>query len=222
MQNKSLLGLRFGRLTVLEELAERQTGKKLWRCVCDCGNETRSTTGNLKSGKSSSCGCYRRDRTVECLSTHKMSRSREYAIWVGMHNRCRWNGHTNYQNYGGRGIRVCERWADFQSFYDDMGPCPSGLTIERINVDGDYTPENCKWETKTEQQYNKSTTRWIVYKGERMAVGKTVHLVGDIVSISVALHRLTRGWSVDDALTHPLVSPRAKRRGVARNRQSSP
>lgn len=142
-----LSGETFNMVTVLR--FSRMSGiSKIWLCLCECGNEKEFYHSALKAGKVTSCGCIK----------HKMTGSKIYATWRGMKRRCYSEGSENYANYGGRGIKVCDRWTQrkfgFSNFYEDMGDCPEGYTLDRINVDGDYTPENCRWADKSTQAYN--------------------------------------------------------------------
>ena len=140
------IGQRFGRLTV-EEHVRGET----WLMRCDCGNRIDALTSNLKAKRTQSCGCYRRERSV----THGWSRTREYRIWNAMRYRCENPKNTAFPHYGGRGITVCERWQRFENFLADMGPAPSrDHSIDRINVNGGYHPENCRWATQAEQKRN--------------------------------------------------------------------
>lgn len=146
-----LTGQRFGRLVALEPTEERSDKKIVWCCLCDCGNEAFVISSHLRSGHSKSCGCLKKDSST----VHGMYKTREYNAWDGMIQRCENPNCTAYKDYGARGISVCKRWHIFENFYADMGECPKGLTIDRINNDGNYEPGNCKWSTRKEQQNNR-------------------------------------------------------------------
>ena len=160
---EDLTGQKFNRLTATSR-ASNKSAHTRWHCVCDCGGTTISNAGNLKSGAASSCGCKRREST----STHGLSATAGYYSWRAMVRRCVNISDKDYPRYGGRGIIVCDRWLNSpKNFISDMGEQPSTMhSIDRIDNDGDYTPDNCKWSTAMEQGRNKSNTLRAEYKGE--------------------------------------------------------
>ncbi len=150
MKKLQLSGHKFGRLTVLS--LARQTDKhSYWLCRCDCGQSKILRANHFLRGMTLSCGCLHREK----VTTHGLSRTPEYLVWDGMVQRCTNPKSEAWKYYGGRGIKVCDRWRDFQNFYSDMGPRPASLTIDRIDNDGDYEPGNCRWATMAEQNSNK-------------------------------------------------------------------
>lgn len=157
----NLVGEKFGKLTVL---ALYQKGKhSKWICKCECFNFHIAVGGNLKSGVTRSCGCLMREvkRDLSKIIKHGKYKSQEFNTWHMMLQRCYKKNATGYENYGGRGIKVCDRWRDsFQNFYEDMGNKPSqDHTLDRIDVNGDYELSNCKWSTKFQQSVNQRTRK---------------------------------------------------------------
>lgn len=145
-----LIGKRYDRLTVVDRLSNDRQNKRTWLCVCDCGSETKARTSHLTSGNVRSCGCKLYDRI-----THGHYGTPTYVSWYNMKSRCNNPKATRFDDYGGRGISVCERWDKFENFLADMGERPEGMSIDRINVNGNYEPGNCRWATRSEQELNK-------------------------------------------------------------------
>ena len=158
-----LTGMKFGRWSVLVLHPERarygsRTVHVLWLCRCNCGAEHLVTTSGLRSGHTTQCGTCRREQLREQLSkrgTHGMSRARAFCCWANMLQRCLNPNHPSYDNYGGRGITVCEDWRSFENFYADMLDPPPGLSIDRIDVNGNYEPANCRWADTATQAVNR-------------------------------------------------------------------
>lgn len=150
---KDMTGQKIGRLTFIKEVKKNGKGG-YWECLCDCGTITVTTGTLIRIGHTTSCGCYKWEQILAAVSSHGQSSNPIYFLWNTMHARC-YNENTNsYPNYGGRGIGVCERWHHFPNFYADMGDRPAGLSLERVDVNKDYSPENCVWDTYSNQAYN--------------------------------------------------------------------
>lgn len=193
----NLIGERFYRLTVVSQADSGERGRTRWNCACECGNACVGAAKELRSGHKKSCGCLR--KLVPNRRTHGHSTHPDYNTWRMMLRRCGDNRDRDYPNYGGRGIKVCERWNDFANFITDMGPRPAGMTIERDDVNGDYVPKNCRWATKREQANNRTDSRFIEYGGRRQTLMQWSRETG--IKFGTLHRRLSAGWAVDRALS---------------------
>lgn len=199
---QDITGQRFSRLVVLERAGRAPSGHATWKCKCDCGNEVVVWGLSLKSGNTRSCGCIHKEQLSERSRTHglKPGNDSTYNSWACMKSRCNNPNHPDYHYYGGRGITHDPRWADFKNFFEDMGPKPDdSLTIERIDNDGNYCKENCKWGTRKEQARNKSNNRIFTCSGRTMTLAEWAEELG--VSHNTIYGRLERGWSLEKTLT---------------------
>lgn len=152
----NLVGSIFGELLVLSETNKRQSGKVLWLCECKCGSMVLVSTNNLNSGGSTSCGCLR----LESITKHGLHGSGIYKVWASMKHRCSSKNSSSWEDYGGRGITYCSSWELFENFYNDMGDTyREGLSIGRVDNDGPYCKENCRWETPLEQIFNRRVNK---------------------------------------------------------------
>jgi len=166
MKKVDLTGRKFGRLTVVEEAGRSKYGLVLWKCACNCGNIKIFYGTNLTRGLTTSCGCFRTETTVKRSTTHGQFHTLAYKTWGEMIQRCTNPNNSSYPDYGGRGIKVCKRWLMFENFLKDMRSRLShNLSIERVNNDGDYTPNNCIWADKFTQARNKR-----IYKNNKTGV----------------------------------------------------
>lgn len=210
MANKlnDLTGIRFGRLTVVERRGSSKQGEPLWYCVCDCGNTNIVRAQSLKKGHTKSCGCLSAEMVACRHITHGKKGTRLYDVWKNMKKRCFNANSPNYKDYGGRGITVCEEWKDdFKSFYDwamDNGYDESALrgkfTIDRIDVNGNYEPSNCRWATAEEQNNNKRINRMLTYAGKTQTLEQWARETG--INRQTIRNRIDKfHWSVEKALT---------------------
>lgn len=199
MKKSDYVGQTFGYWTVKEWV----DGK--WLCTCKCGTEKRQTSTRLKLGESFSCGCARRDGTFKGVTTHGLRDHYIYGIWHNMKVRCYRESNHAYKRYGGRGIKVCDRWLEsVENLYADMGdrPTPSH-SLDRINNDGNYCPENCRWATDAEQSRNTSANRLLTYKGKTMCLTDWANHLG--MSNATFRDRLDRrGWSLEKTIETPI------------------
>lgn len=198
-----LVGQRFGRLIVLERDTSVASKYTMWKCRCDCGSEHVVRASHLVAGSIRSCGCL----ALESRTKHGACKSgsdtiKTYHIWVSMKQRCDNPNQTEYSSYGGRGISYDPRWSVFAEFFSDMGKCPVGYSIERIDVNGDYTKDNCTWIPLRQQQDNRQGTIYIEYQGERKTLKKWAHDLR--IPYRVLKDRLQSQWSVKDAFNTPV------------------
>lgn len=195
-------GKRYGRLVAIERCKPEKGKRTVWMCVCDCGNEANVNLGDLRSGGTKSCGCYRRENTAIIGKTakrvtHGDTGSRLYRIWNAMKDRCLRESDNAYQWYGNRGISICNEWLEYQEFkawavangYGDK------LTIDRIDNDGNYEPSNCRWITNKEQQRNRSNSRFITIDGETKCLSEWAEMHD--MDRSKLRYRLNAGWDKD-------------------------
>lgn len=156
-----LTNKRFGRLEVQSRFTPVGIHPIKWKCACECGQETYVSAANLRNGTTNSCGCLRAQLNGKRLTTHGKTKSSTYRVWSGMRTRCTNPKSTNYSSYGGRGIQCCDRWKSFEVFLEDMGEKPEGKSLDRIDVNGNYEPLNCKWSSPVEQAQNRRKTKLI-------------------------------------------------------------
>lgn len=205
-------GQRYGRLTVLYRGEDKvyPNGRKVvqWVCQCDCGNQTTVATTSLGQGLTQSCGCLndeKRKSSETKYKKHGHKKERIYETWHGMKQRCLNSNSDKYELYGGRGITICEEWKnDFQKFYDwaMANGYNDSLTIDRIDVDKGYCPENCRWTNAKIQQRNKRDNKLITFNGETHCLAEWAEITG--INRSTISSRIDKsGWSVEDALTKP-------------------
>lgn len=199
-----LTGKVYGFLTVLS-IAENKGKERCWNCKCECGNTVVVRRGNLTRGDTLSCGCYGRRKKAEANTKHGDYKTREYRIYNAMKARCNNPNSHSYELYGGRGIRVCQRWSDsYKNFVEDMGQCPSEKhSIERLDRNGDYCPSNCIWATQKEQSNNTSQNLVFSYGGKKYTLAQLSEISG--INRYTLRHRLLRlAMTPDEAVSQPI------------------
>lgn len=189
-------GERYGKLVAIRRVGTVKKGSSLWEFQCDCGNLHQTGLGNVRHNGTTSCGCHKTRR-------HNLSRSPEYNAWSNMIKRCTNPTVSCFRYYGGRGISVCKRWMDsFDDFLSDMGKRPEGYSLDRIDSNGNYCPENCRWSTKVQQVNNRRNNLWMEHEGKRLTMAQWAREKG--MSVGMIRHRvLILGMSHADALTSP-------------------
>ena len=205
MRKIDLTGRRFGRLVVIEEAGRDKFKRTMWKCRCDCGKEKIVPYAQLARGETRSCGCLARDVLVERSTVHgdstRENPSRLYRIYSNIHTRCYTKTDPHYERWGGRGIKMCNEWKDDYLAFKEWA-LSSGykddLTIERIDNDGDYCPENCKWITHKEQARNKRNNHFLTYKGERKCLGEWCEIYN--IPRSTLWNRVANGWTPEECL----------------------
>ena len=185
---------KFDRLTVLERVENTKKGRACWKCQCSCGNTTTVPSGDLRSGKTKSCGCLNNELRLKRSTTHGMTHSPEYNVWHHMIKRCHNPTNDRFKDYGGRGITVCDEWRhDFMAFYNHVGKRPSKkLMIERVDNSKGYIPGNVIWETRQAQANNKRNNHKITIHGWTMNLCQWARFVGK--NYHLVQYRLKKGW----------------------------
>lgn len=195
----------FERWTIIGE-APRKHGMKRWLCRCSCADQTIKSVVEytLRSGSSKSCGCIRREEVRARMTKHGLESTRLYHIWQAMKWRCSCNTEPTFHTYKGKGITVCDEWQNFSTFaqWANENGYEDSLTIDRINVNLGYCPENCRWATYKEQANNKSVNREFSYMGETHTVSEWCEILN--INYTTLMQRLNRGWSIERAVTQPI------------------
>lgn len=195
-----LTGRVFGRLTVLRR-AQNQKGRVAFLCRCTCGKAVVVTSHSLVSGNTSSCGCIHSEQLAQRNTVHGQRHTRLYGIWLGMKERCS-SSRPRYKAWNGKGVKVCDEWeANFLSFknWAETHGYEDGLTIDRVDVNGNYCPSNCRWVSKKVQAWNRANTRYFEYGGERKCLAEWAELKG-ISKAALRSRIYNLGWSIEKAL----------------------
>lgn len=192
--------MKYNKLTFIETAGVNKDNRTLWKCLCDCGNEKVALGSQIKSGGTKSCGCLKRAGNVKTHGHRPRGKvTPTYAAWCNMRRRCRAVNEAAYVNYGGRGIDYCPRWDKFEAFLSDMGERKEGLSLDRIDNDGNYEPGNCRWATRKEQSLNKRSNVYIEYDGKNQTIKEWSDELG--LKYMTLSSRIKRGWSYERALT---------------------
>ena len=193
----------FGRLQAIS-VAPQSGRTRKWRCKCACGKTVDVVTNYLVSGHTRSCGCLHGQTTAARNFKHGQTRTKLHVAWSNMRDRCLNPKNAKYHRYGGRGIKICERWMEFAAFAADMGEPPKGLTLDRIDTDGDYTPDNCRWANYVTQNRNRYDNVKLTARGQTLCITEWERLSGN--SRQTISRRIAKGWMPEDAIFRPVWS----------------
>lgn len=197
-RKKAQIGMKIGRLTITGIHGKTKWHETIVECLCDCGVDCLKVFKVMARGDAISCGCYgiesRKSRRI-----HGLSKSRTYSCWRNMLNRCFYRKSRSFSNYGGRGITVCDTWRTFDGFIKDMGQCPDGLTIDRIDNAKGYFKENCRWATRIQQGQNRRVVKRIEHQGQLFTLRQLSELTG-IKAHTIYARLFCYNWSIKAAL----------------------
>jgi hypothetical protein len=205
---QDITGKQFFRWTVIEKRGV-VNGKGHWLCRCSCGTEREVSYASLRRGGTKSCGCYRQEVRGDMSRRHGLSKTRTWKTWQAMHGRCSHPSVNGYERYGGRGIKVCERWKLFENFFEDMGERPAGASLDRIDVNGDYEPGNCRWSSRIEQARNRRDSIKFTWNGVTKHINQWAEETS--LSIDTIAQRIKAGWPQEEILTVPWRGRRPSR-----------
>lgn len=207
-----IAGMRFGRLTVISRVGSDRKRQSTWLAACDCGATKIVAAVYLRNGEVKSCGCLVRESSSangKARKRHGFHGTSTYRIWSGMMTRCFNENDHAFQLYGGRGIRVCDKWRKFDGFLADMGARPAGKSIDRIDNDRGYEPGNCRWATAVQQQNNRSNNRILTFQGLSLSIADWARRVG--LPRKVLQGRIVSGWDASRAITTPVLESKFKK-----------
>ena len=203
----NLIGKKFNKLTIIKEIGKAKNGQSIWLCKCDCGNITKVMYGNLVKGTVKSCGCLRKENIKNRIIKHNKSSTRLYTTFYKMKARCYNKNDPAYKNYGGRGIKVCDKWLDkengFMNFYNwamdngyDENKNKKEQSLDRINVNGNYEPNNCRWATAKQQANNTRINHIINYCGKKYTLTQLSDFLG--IKLNTLIWRLNHNWKQEE------------------------
>lgn len=204
MRKLDLTNQRFNKLVALE-YSHKKGSKVMWKCRCDCGNITYVSVSNLRCNRVISCGCYKLEEFSKRFTKHNQRHTKLYEIWKSMKRRCFNSKNAAFHNYGGRGITVCDDWAnDFSTFYvwSMQNGYSEGLSIDRIDNNGNYEPSNCRWVDKLTQANNTRANHFVSYNGQKLTVAQLSKKTN--MPYQTLLHRINKGWTIEKAITTPI------------------
>lgn len=208
-------GTEYGWWTIVREMPTPEYSNRKFLCRCLCGKKVIIQMGNMRHGKSRSCGCYRTELLVKRLSKHKKTKTSEFRIWVTMKQRCMNPRNKNYSDYGGRGIKIYKKWVnDFMAFYNYIGQRPSQKhSIDRIDNNQGYIPGNIRWATMKEQRRNtRLGIKTVIYKGKEKPIVQWCEELG--LKFDVIRHRLKAGWSSESAFSTPYIPGKRRKKNA--------
>jgi hypothetical protein len=200
---KDLTNMRFGKLLALEPIKKSYDTKYYWRCICDCGKEKIIMSSNLARGISTTCGCGK-IKLGEVTTKHGMTKTRIFKIWTGIRKRCNNPKCKSYKWYGGRGVKISDKWDNFIDFYNDMKEgYADDLSLDRINPNGNYEPGNCRWATSKIQNRNRRNNNVITYNNKSKTLAEWAELSGN--NYTVINYRIKNGWDIEKAIFSPTI-----------------
>lgn len=203
MRHGNITGKHYGRLVAIEKVDNDRNNHKRWLCKCECGNEATVLENDLVTGKTRSCGCYYKETRKTVSKTHGGSKTRLFHIWSSMRNRCENPSHKDYGYYGGRGITVCDEWNEYEAFskWAYENGYADNLSIDRIDVNKGYSPDNCRWADAITQANNTRRNRMITYNGETKSLAMWARQYD--LPQKLVRRRLEDGWTIEKALITP-------------------
>lgn len=198
-QFRDLTGERFGRLLVEGTSGYNKHHQLYWKCECECGKYKEVLGSSLRNGMTQSCGCLQKEAASKINYKHGMAKTPIFNIWWSMMQRCYDKNSQAYNRYGGRGINVCNQWQQFEGFYADMGDKPKDMSLDRIDNNGDYSPENVKWATAKDQANNRKSNVVLEHNGKKQTMQQWSDELG--LKVGTVWARLNRGWDISRALS---------------------